>query len=59
MKLHHMWQDYPDLAKQLTTTLQLMEDVVKLKNKKVLNWKLRTFSYINFGFLNRLENELK
>lgn len=31
----------------------------KLKNKKVLNWKLRTFSYINFGFLNRLENELK
>ena len=35
MKLHPMWQDYPDLAKQLTTTLQLMEDVVKLKNKKV------------------------
>ncbi|MDN6584496.1 MAG: polyprenyl synthetase family protein [Enterococcus sp.] len=35
MKLHPMWQDYPDLAKQLTTTLHLMEDVVKLKNKKV------------------------
>lgn len=34
MKLHPMWQDYPDLAKQLTTTLQLMEDVVKLKIKK-------------------------
>ncbi|OJG35576.1 polyprenyl synthetase [Enterococcus devriesei] len=30
-----MWQDYPELAKQLTTTLYLMEDVVKLKNKKV------------------------
>lgn len=29
MKLHPMWQDYPDLAKQLTTTLQLMEGVVK------------------------------
>ncbi len=35
MKLHPMWQDYPDLAKQLTTTLHLMEDVVKLKNKNV------------------------
>ncbi|MFQ7236208.1 MAG: polyprenyl synthetase family protein, partial [Enterococcus hulanensis] len=35
MKLHPMWQEYPDLAKQLTTTLELMENVVKLKNKKV------------------------
>lgn len=35
MKLHPMWQEYPDLAKQLTTTLELMESVVKLKNKKV------------------------
>lgn len=35
MKLHPMWQEYPDLAKQLTTTLHLMEDVVHLKNKKV------------------------
>ncbi|MGM0175205.1 polyprenyl synthetase family protein [Enterococcus sp. DIV0800] len=35
MILHPMWQDYPELAKQLTTTLYLMEDVVKLKNKKV------------------------
>ena len=33
MKLHPMWQDYPDLAKQLTTTLQLMEDVVKKSNR--------------------------
>ncbi|MDT2735925.1 polyprenyl synthetase family protein [Enterococcus pseudoavium] len=35
MKLHPMWQDYPDLAKRLTTTLELMENVVNLKNKKV------------------------
>lgn len=35
MKLHPMWQDYPELADQLTATLHLMEDVVKLKNKKV------------------------
>lgn len=33
MKLHPMWQDYPDLAEQLTTTLELMENVVKLKIK--------------------------
>ncbi len=34
MKLHPMWQDYPDLAQAVNHDPQLMEDVVKLKNKK-------------------------
>lgn len=35
MKLHPLWQDYPDLAPELAQTLTLMEDSVKLKNKPV------------------------
>lgn len=35
MKLHTMWQDYPELSKELTTTLALMENTIHLKNKPV------------------------
>ncbi|MFV0561133.1 MAG: polyprenyl synthetase family protein [Enterococcus sp.] len=35
MKLHTMWDDYPEISEELLTTLQLMEDAIKLKNKPV------------------------
>lgn len=35
MKLHPMWREYPELSKELTVTLELMENSIKLKNKEV------------------------
>lgn len=35
MKLHPIWQDYPDLQKELQATMRLMEKAVKLNNKPV------------------------
>ena len=35
MKLHPLWQEYPTLQSELTETLALMEQTVKLKNKPV------------------------
>ncbi|WP_265456505.1 polyprenyl synthetase family protein [Enterococcus sp. HY326] len=35
MKLHSMWQTYPELAKELKMTSKLMESSVNLKNKPV------------------------
>ena len=35
MKLHPIWQEYPDLQPELAKTLDLMENSVKLKNKPV------------------------
>lgn len=35
MKLHPMWQAYPQLAKELAVTLELMEQSIHLKNKPV------------------------
>lgn len=35
MKLHPMWQNYPELSKELAATLDLMEGSIKLKNKPV------------------------
>jgi heptaprenyl diphosphate synthase len=35
MKIHSMWHSYPELAKELGTTLQLMEKSIQLQNKEV------------------------
>ena len=35
MKLHPMWQNYPQLVPELNQTIELMEQSVKLKNKAV------------------------
>lgn len=35
MKLHPMWEGYPNLKDELTVTLKKMEDVIRLKNKPV------------------------
>lgn len=35
MKIHKLWQDYPDLAKELAATLKMMEGSIKLSNKAV------------------------
>lgn len=35
MKLHPLWQEFPTLQNELTETMELMESVVKLKNKQV------------------------
>lgn len=35
MKLHPMWQNYPELSGELSATLELMEGSIKLKNKPV------------------------
>ena len=35
MKLHPMWQAYPALQNDLSESLQLMEQSLKLKNKAV------------------------
>ncbi|PZL72615.1 geranylgeranyl pyrophosphate synthase [Enterococcus plantarum] len=37
MNIHPMWKTYPELAKELNTTLKLMENSVNLKNKEVEN----------------------
>lgn len=35
MNIHPMWEQYPVLQQELSTTLELMEESVKLKNKQV------------------------
>ncbi|MGM0122941.1 heptaprenyl diphosphate synthase [Enterococcus sp. AZ194] len=35
MKLHPIWKPYPSISKELTTTLNLMENSINLKNKAV------------------------
>lgn len=35
MNIHPMWKQYPELQQELSITLQLMEESVKLKNKQV------------------------
>lgn len=35
MNLHPMWNTYPELAKELDTTLKLMEKSVQLQNKEI------------------------
>ncbi|GAA5422070.1 polyprenyl synthetase family protein [Tetragenococcus halophilus] len=35
MKLHPIWNNYPQLQSELTETLKLMEDSIQLKNKSV------------------------
>ncbi|MGX7352675.1 polyprenyl synthetase [Enterococcus canis] len=35
MKLHEMWQGYPQVADELAQTLRLMEKSIQLKNKQV------------------------
>ncbi|MEI5993891.1 polyprenyl synthetase family protein [Candidatus Enterococcus mansonii] len=37
MNVHPMWGKYPELAKELSSTLKLMENSVNLKNKEVEN----------------------
>lgn len=37
MNIHPMWKNYPELAKELNSTLQLMDKSVNLKNKDVEN----------------------
>ena len=37
MNIHPMWKKYPELAKDLNSTLKLMENSVTLKNKEVEN----------------------
>ncbi|GMA70945.1 hypothetical protein GCM10025879_21930 [Leuconostoc litchii] len=35
MKLHPIWNDYPQLQPELTQTMKLMENSIELKNKAV------------------------
>ena len=35
MNIHPMWNTYPTLSKELTTTLRLMEQAVQIDNKEI------------------------
>ncbi|MGQ4818321.1 polyprenyl synthetase family protein, partial [Enterococcus faecium] len=35
MNIHPMWNTYPTLSKELTTTLRLMEQAVQIDNQEI------------------------